>query len=230
MFSSLPYTSLSPPFSPAVQATSQPNPGIAREETKRRIALRRLDAFSFIESFALGDERKIVALMFDVITNHESINCQQLRHHSRGCNSQNKISRNVRDPFLKTSIAAWQKKNHAAELPVFQPLPSEKTPTLSCCSFLKFWSCAFMVVYLSGRLPWYFHMYGSWNLNTNSNAESPEFSNSHHHGNLPPPNTAATIEAWMPPVHATLSVFGRSNSMNLKNWTLPKHTASITMI
>jgi len=28
-----------------------------------------------------------------------------------------------------------------------------------------------------------------------SNAESPELSNSHHHGNLPPPNTAATIEA-----------------------------------
>lgn len=49
--------------------------------------------------------------MFDVITNHESINCQQLGNHSRGSNSQNKTSTNLRDPFLRTSIAVWQKKH-----------------------------------------------------------------------------------------------------------------------
>ena len=131
MFSSLPYTSLSPPFSPVVQATSQPNPGIAREGTKRRIALPRLDAFSFIESFALGDEGKIVALMFDVITNHESINCQQLGHHSRGCNSQNKISRKTSRSIFKDVDCSLTKKNFT--LPSYQFFSHFLPKRLRCC-------------------------------------------------------------------------------------------------
>ncbi len=83
----------------------------------------------------------------------------------------------------------FDKKNtftvRAAEQPVFQPLPFEKTPMLSCCSFLRFWSrCAFMVIYLF-YLDVCLGILTCTELENSTHvqiAESPELNNSHHHG------------------------------------------------